>query len=400
MKFEFQARTITGEIKSGIVEASTREAALSALKEKEFYVTALQEHAPPIYAIKLNIFERVSKKDIAIFSRQLAIMFKSRIPLVETLRTLSQQMNNAFFQENILKIAEDVEGGTSLSKALAVHPKIFSSFYVSMVSSGEASGKLTDVFLYLADYLEKEHHLKSKLIGAFIYPSFILAVFIGVVALIVGYVIPQLSTILKETGQELPLITRIVISVSDFTRTKGWVLVIVFAILALIIYQILKMPKGKSFFDKNILRVPFVGDFMRKFYITRVALNLSTLISGGLPITQALQITSEVVGNDKYRDIMLEAKEDVRKGDPVSSILKRYPQFISPLFYQMVVVGEKTGTIDTSLINVVSFYQGEVNRALDDFIKLLEPILIVVLGLVVGGLMASVLLPIYTTGLG
>jgi len=399
MKFNYQARTKTGEIQSGIVEASSREAAFEVLKAHGLYVTALEESLVPIYAKRLKIFERITGKEIVAFSRQLAIMFKSRVPLVEIFHTLAKQTKNLNFKDKIQKIAEEIEGGASLSNALALYPKIFSSFYIHMTRSGEASGKLVDVFLYLADYLEKEYNFRSKIKGAMIYPVFIIFVAIIVASIIILFVIPQLTEVLKETGQKLPLITRMVMALADFLKKWAWLVALILIVGIIFVYRYAKTENGKKFFDYNSLKVPLLGPFLKKLYLSRFALNLSTLISGGLPIVQSLEITSQVVGNDVYKDIILETKNEVRKGETISSILQRYPKEISALFHQMVVVGEKTGNLDSSLQNVVDLYAGDVDRALDDFIKLLEPILIIILGFVVGGLMAAVLMPIYA-GIG
>jgi len=228
MKFNYQTRTKTGEIQSGVVEASNREAAFNVLKTHGLYVTALEDRrAIPFYAQKLKFIERVSKKDIVLFSRQISIMFKSNVPIVESFRAIAKQTRKSVFREKILKLAEEIEGGTSLSKSLSLFPKLFTPFYISMVKSGEASGKLSDIFLYLADYLEKEYAFRSKIRGAMIYPLFILVVFIGVVALIMVYVIPQLSEVLKGTGQELPLATRVVMAASEFLKKRWWLALII-----------------------------------------------------------------------------------------------------------------------------------------------------------------------------
>jgi len=400
MRFNYQARTKTGEIQSGIVEASSREAAFNVLKSHNLYVTALEEAgAVPFYAKRLRIFERITRKDIVLFSRQLAIMFKSNVPVVETFRTIAKQTRKHTFREVILNIAGDVEGGTPLSKALASYPKLFSPFYINMVRSGEASGKLTEVFSYLADHLEKEHAFRGKIKGAMVYPFFILFVFAIVVIVIMVYVIPQLSAVLLETGRPLPLITRAVIGVSVFLRTKGIIIILGLVVLVIAIFQFAKSKTGKRFFDKYSLRVPVLSSFLKKLYLARFALNLSTLISGGLPIARALEITGEVVGNNIYRQIILKTKTEVERGETISSVLEKYPDFISPLFYQMIRVGEKTGTLDTSLMNVVDFYQRDVDRNLEGFTRLLEPIFIILLGGVVGLLMASVLMPLYSIGM-
>ena len=400
MRFNYQARNKTGEIQTGIVEASSRETAFNVLKTHGLYVTVLEgTETVPFFAKKLKFFERVTKKDIVLFSRQASIMFKSNVPIVETFKAIAKQTRKSVFKEKILKLGEEIEGGTSLSKTLSIYPKLFSPFYINMVKSGEASGKLSDVFIYLADYLEKEQNFRSKITGAMIYPIFVLIVFVSVVAIIMVYVIPQLTEVLEGTGQELPAITKVVVAMSNFLKEKWWLVLLIIFVLAIALFQFSRSKQGKKFFDWNLLRVPLLGSFLKKLYLARFALNLSTLISGGLPITQALEITGEVVGNDRYKKIIFETMDRVKRGDPISSVLEQYPELIFPLFYQMVTVGEKTGTLDSSLKNVVAFYQNDVDRGLDNFVRLLEPIFIVLLGGVVAGLMGAVLLPLYSTGL-
>ncbi|PIS40289.1 MAG: hypothetical protein COT32_00555, partial [Candidatus Nealsonbacteria bacterium CG08_land_8_20_14_0_20_36_22] len=211
MRFNYQARNKTGEIQTGIVEASSRETAFNVLKTHGLYVTVLEgTETVPFFAKKLKFFERVTKKDIVLFSRQASIMFKSNVPIVETFKAIAEQTRKSVFKEKILKLGEEIEGGTSLSKTLSIYPKLFSPFYINMVKSGEASGKLSDVFIYLADYLEREQNFRSKITGAMIYPIFVLIVFVSVVAIIMVYVIPQLTEVLEGTGQELPAITKVV----------------------------------------------------------------------------------------------------------------------------------------------------------------------------------------------
>ena len=400
MRFNYQARNKTGEIQTGIVEASSRETAFNVLKTHGLYVTVLEgTETVPFFAKKLKFFERVTKKDIVLFSRQASIMFKSNVPIVETFKVIAKQTRKSVFKEKILKLGEEIEGGTSLSKTLSIYPKLFSPFYINMVKSGEASGKLSDVFIYLADYLEREQNFRSKITGAMVYPIFVLIVFVAVVAIIMVYVIPQLTEVLEGTGQELPAITKVVVAMSNFLKEKWWLVLLIIFVLAIALFQFSRSKQGKKFFDWNLLRVPLLGSFLKKLYLARFALNLSTLISGGLPIVQALEITGEVVGNDRYKKIIFETMDKVKRGDPISSVLEQYPNLIFPLFYQMVTVGEKTGTLDSSLKNVVVFFQNDVDRGLDNFVRLLEPIFIVLLGGVVAGLMGAVLLPLYSTGL-
>jgi type IV pilus assembly protein PilC len=399
MKLNYQARTRMGEIQSGVVEASDKEAASLVLKNHGLFVTTLEEMDVPVYAKKINIFERVTKKDVVMFSRQLSIMLKSNVALIESFRTIARQARNSNFREKILNIAEQIEGGSTLSKALSLYPKVFSAFYINMVKSGEASGRLSDVFVYLANYLEKEHEFRAKMQTAMIYPVFIICVFIGIAVVMFIYVLPQLIGVLKESGQELPLFTRILIAVSEFAKNWWWTLILGLIASAIVFFKVLRSKDGKIFFDRMLLNIPLINSFLKKFYLSRFALNLSTLVAGGLPIAQALEITGEVVGNNVYRDAIFETRDGVKRGETISSILERYPDIISPLFYQMTVVGEKTGSMDTSLLNVVEFYEGEVDRALDGFVKLLEPIIIIFLGIGVAIFVIGILLPLYSVGI-
>ncbi len=396
MKFDYQVRTKTGEIKTGVIDASHKEGAFDILKTKGFYVTSLKKHRVPIFERKLTFFQRVRKKEVVLFSRQLAIMFKSRVPLVETLQTLAKQTKNEKFQEIIIKISEDVKAGSNLSQSFGQYPGVFSPFYINMIKAGEASGKLNEVFNYLADYLEKNEKLKAKVIQALVYPAFVVFVFTAVVTLIVVYVVPQLSEILAETDEQLPWITQLVMGFSDFVRSKGWLILLGIIALIVAIWRILKIPKGKRFFDQRVLKIPFLKTLLKKIYLSQVALNLSTLISGGLLLTQSLEITSDIIGSHVYKDIIRKTKEEVKRGENMSNSLNKYPQEISPLFIQMLTVGEKTGTLGPSLQNIVNFYQEDVDNTINASIKLIEPILIILLAVVVGGIVASVMLPIFT----
>lgn len=395
MIFNYQARTQKGEVYAGQIEASSKEAAAALLRGRGLYVTFLEEATAPIYAKRIVLFEKIGKKDLVMFSRQLAIMFKSKVPLIEALEVLSSQTKNVDFKEKILKISEKVEGGTAFSQALALYPKIFSPFYIAMVKSGEVSGKLSEVLDYLADHQEREYHLTSKAKGALIYPCLILLVILLVIILLVVFVIPNLVVIFETSGQELPLPTQAVIALADFSRKWGW---LVLAIMAVAIFSLIRYyatPQGKAFFDKIFLKVPIFGPFLKMVYLSRFAENLSTLIAGGLPIVQSLGVVGDIIGNTSYKEAILTAADEVRKGEMISSTLNRFPELFPPVFVQMVLVGEKTGTVDTTLMNIVDFYQKEVDRAIDNILSVMEPVLIVFLGLVVGGIMLSILMPIY-----
>lgn len=396
MKYNYQARTKKGEIQSGIIEASSQEAAITLLRKYGLYVTILEEvAAPPLYAKKIKIFERVSKSDIVLFSRQLSIMFKSKVPLVETLGVLSVQTQNLELKEKILELSEEVEGGTSFSGALSRHPQIFSSFYIAMVKAGEVSGTLSESLEYLAEHLEREYHLTAKMRGALMYPSLIIFIVFLVLALMIFFVIPHLSEVLIGTGQELPVVTKAVVGLAAFLRSWGWLIILGIVALILAGFRYYRTERGKKFFDKIFLKLPLIGPFLKMLYQTRFAENLSTLISGGLPIASALQTVGEIVGNTCYKKVIFDARDKVRKGEPISSILARSPEVFPPIFIQMTLVGEKTGTLDTTLMNIVNFYKKEIDRTIDNLLSILEPALIVILGVIVAGLMLAILIPLY-----
>ncbi|KPJ71794.1 hypothetical protein AMJ50_00450 [Parcubacteria bacterium DG_74_3] len=396
MKFNYQARTQEGQIQTGVVEASTREVAIALLQNQGLFVTLLEEEAyAPVYARRITFGGKISRKDVVLFSRQLSIMFKSKIPLVETLRILAAQTQTYVFKEKIIEISEEIEGGTSFSVALSRYPKIFSSFYIAMVRAGEASGKLSEALGYLAEHLERDYHLKNKLRGAMVYPALIFFFVLMVLILMIFFVFPRFVEVLEETGAELPVVTLMILGLADSLKKWGVFLIVITVGLIIFIVRYYQTPGGKKFFDGAFLKIPVINNFLKMLYLSRFAENLSTLISGGLPIAQALEIASDIVGNAVYEEIILDARDGVRRGEPISYRLSQSPEVFPPLFYQMTLVGEKTGTLDKTLISVVDFYNQETDRAIDGLLSIVEPVLIMFLGLIVGGLMISVLMPLY-----
>lgn len=401
MKFYYRARTKEGRIQSGVIEAFSKKGALDVLEKYGFYVTALKEAGRVTFFQQKVFAKKPSIKDIVIFTRQLAVMLKSAIPPVEALRTQVIQAENSDFREAILKIAEMVETGSSLSQAFFSHPKIFNTFYVSCVKSGEASGKVADSLDYLAEHLESEYELQSKIKGAMLYPIMVIMVALGVTALIVFFIIPRLMTVLEEMAQDLPFSTRAMMSFSNFVRGGGWILILIFFIGLVVLFQYFRRsPEGKDFWDKASLKIPLFGDFYKKIYLTRFAENLSVLIAAGLPITQALKITADVIDNSFYKKIIEKTEERVARGETISSVLSRYPEQVSSFLIQMVSTGEKTGRLEETLMNVVDFYKGDLDRFIDNLTKILEPMLMLFLGGLVGILVISIFIPLFQIGLG
>jgi len=395
MKFNYQARTKEGEVRIGVIEASSREAALSLLQGHGFYVTYLKESKTPFYARRLEVFKGISSKDIVLFSRQLSMMFGSDIPLAESLRVLSGQTRNFVLREILFTLSKEIEGGSPFSKALSSYPKTFSTFYISMVKAGEASGKLSESLAYLADHLEREYELASKTKGALIYPCLVFLMVFFILFLMVYTIIPQLSTVIKESAVEVPETTKIIMAVSEFIKKNGLALLLTSFILLFATYRYYKTKKGKDFFDRIFLRIPVLSELLKTVYLARFAESLSTLISGGLMITKGLELSANIVGNAVYKQAILLIRDEVRRGTPISSVLSLSPNIFPPVFVQMILVGEKTGSLDNSLMSIAKFYQKEVERGIDNFLTILEPVLLIILGLVVGGMMISILMPLY-----
>ncbi len=396
MRFNYQARTQHGEIQAGTVEAGSRESAIETLQRHGLTVVLLETtSAVPFYARSLKFLQRVKTKDIVMFYRQLAVLFEANIPPLEALESLANQVSNSYFKDVLFEIGTDVRGGEPLSNALAKHKKIFSLFYINVIRSGEATGKLSEVLKYLADHAEKDYTLNQKIKGAFIYPIFILSAFLVIAVLMLIYVIPQLTTILLETGQKLPLATRILVGMSNILKSWLWLLIIIVAGFIFGLRRYLKIIQGRENWDKLKLKIPFLGGLFRKIYLTRFSENFSTLLKGGLPILSALKISGEVVGNTVYSHLIEEAMEEVKGGGDISSVFGKHKEIVPAMVVQMLKIGEQTARMESILERLAEFYKGEVDNLVNNITQLIEPFLIILLGGGVAFLVASILMPIY-----
>ena len=399
MKYSYQAKDITGARKKGVVEARSKEDVLNFLNVEKLFplevVELGEDGGKGVLNQNISFLTGVSAKEVAIFSRQLAIMIESNVPPAEAIEALGDQTKNVFFKEKIYKIAKDVREGTQLSRALGKYPKIFSVFYVNIVRSGEVSGNLPSILNKVADHLESEYEIMSKVRGALTYPSVILIVFVLIFVVIMMFIVPGLVEVLESSGQELPIATKIIIAISDFF-VLYWYMALILVLS--VIFFFIKFPQtkfGKDVTDKFLINIPVFGNFFKNLYLTRFAENFSTLIASGIAINEALEVVASLIGNNVYRDTILRAKERVVKGESISLVLGQNPKLISPLFVQMVSVGERTGKLDSSLSNVVRFYKRETDAFIDSLSSIIEPILIIGLALMVGLLVAAVLLPMY-----
>lgn len=395
MEYKYLARTNKGTVEGGIVESPNEAAALKGLQDRGLVIIKLESlEGASIFSFRSGLFKRVKQKEIFVFFRQLSVLIEAGVPLVESLKSLSEQEENTYFKEVIMEMANDIEGGVSFSNALSKHSKIFSNFCINLMRAGEVAGRLQESLTYLADYLEREYYLVSKVRGAMIYPAFILFVFLVIGILVMVMIMPNLISILKETGQELPWPTKVVIAVSEFFTHWFWLLIILFVGTGFGLRYYYKTPAGRRLWDNIELKMPVFGRLFQKTYLSRFADNLSALVKGGVPILQALEVSSQVIDNTIFQEIIIRARDEVRVGKNISFVLEEYEEF-PPLFTQMIKTGERSGKVDVILGKLAIFYNKEVDSVVGNLTQLIEPILIIALALITGVLVGAVFMPIY-----
>lgn len=396
MLFSYKAADQKNIIREGTVDAGTMEAAMRTVEQRGYRVisvTPLNEKKT-LFDVEFTFFQRVSNKEVVILSRQIATLFEAQVSALRVFRLLASEAENPMLQRVMNTVSDDIQGGSTISRALSRHPDVFSAFYVSMVKSGEESGTLDKTFMYLADYLDRMYQVVSKAKNALIYPAFVIGIFFIVMGLMLTVVIPKITVILVESGQEIPFYTKVVIFLSDILRNYIGVVAIVVALAGVLIWQFKKTETGQRTLDELKLSVPYIGSLYEKLYLTRICDNLSTMLASGVSMVQALEVTAEVVDNAVFKEIIESTLIDVKGGKSFADAISEYPEVPSVLS-QMSKVGEETGNLGNILSTLSNFYSREVNNAVDTLINLIEPLMIVVLGLGVGALLASVLIPIY-----
>lgn len=394
MQYAYHARNRAGQIKTGFVVAPDQAKAEQLLTENGFIIISLTEQHMSWFASNNPFAPRVSYKDLVLFSRQLSTLISARVPLLQSLRILEKQLENKALLSILRDLIISVENGESFSLALSKFPETFGNIYISLIKSGESSGSVSDSLNYLADQLEKDFELRNKVRSAMTYPVFVL-IALGIVGfLMFKFVLPNLTSVLEEQGGALPPLTVGIIAITKFFQVYWWAILLALGGLILGVRYYLKTPFGRYEWDRIKIRLPLLGRIFREVYYTRFARNLSTLIAGGIPIIQALTIVSEIINNMIYRDILLEAAGDVTNGKNISDSLGSHKEF-PVLVTQMVRVGEQTAQMDTILKKLAEFYEKEVDTKVGTLSTLLEPLIMIVLGIGVGILVAGILLPIY-----
>ncbi|NCN22406.1 type II secretion system F family protein [Candidatus Falkowbacteria bacterium] len=393
--FNYSAVNPNNRSKHGTIVAVSEHDAILRLSQKELSVKSITDTTYSLENKILKFINPVANKDLVIFTRQFSVMISASVPVVESLTVLLEQTRNLSLKSMIAELAFEVDSGSFLSDSFAKRPKIFSAFFVNIIRSGETSGKLDEVLNYLADEMEKSYDISSKIRGAMIYPIFVITALVGVGIILMVYVIPNLTAILTETGAELPLSTRIVITASEFLQKY---LLLVIAFVVAVIFAIRFYSKtyiGHRNLDILKLKMPIFGKLFQYIYLMRFARSLSTLLKGGVTITRSLEIVAKVVNNTIYQELILETLESINDGHPFAEVFDRSDKYMPKMVPQMIAVGERTGKIDIVLDKINDFYSRESANMLDNLSKLMEPIIMVIMGVGVGIMVAAVLLPMY-----
>ena len=395
MLFNYTAIDKTGYETAGSIEATNEDIAISSLQRRGLVIASINSaEEKSLLSSNITFFDRVSNKEIVILSRQISTLFEAQVSALRVFKLLGTETKNRLLSKALSDVVDDIQAGNTISVALGKHKKIFTPFYINMVRAGEESGKLDETFMYLADYLDRSYEITSKAKNALIYPSFVVFTFITVMVLMLTLVIPRVSAIFLETGQELPIYTKIVVGLSDFFVNYGIFLFILLIIGGFFLWKFSKTQQGKFSMSRFRLSIPFIGDLYRKLYLSRISDNLGTMLSSGISMVRAIEISASVVGDPIYERLLKESSQAIKSGSPVSESLGKY-QEIPNIMIQMVKVGEETGELGKILDTLSKFYAREVKNAVDTLVTMIEPIMIVALALGVGVLLAAVLMPIY-----
>lgn len=377
----------------GSFEAVSKEFAEETLKDKGLVIIELRELAPS-KLIGLDILNRIKGKDLVIFSRQFAIMISANMAIVQSLKIIVDQTANLKLKSIILAVATKIDGGAKLSDSLADWPNVFSNFYVSVVRSGETSGKLDEILNYLADEMEKDYDMMSKIKGAMIYPIFVMSGLIVVGVIMMVYVVPKLTNILSEGGAELPITTRILIGTSGFLANY-WLIILVIGIAIFFGLRFyINKPLGKKQFDYFKLKLPIFGKLLQLICLVRFTRSMNTLIVSGITISDSLKVAGGVVNNKIYEELIEKTIKEVDEGNSISSVFSKSNE-IPKMVSQMISIGEKTGKLDVILERITSFYGRAIANTIANLMTLMEPLIMVVMGIAVGIMVAAIILPMY-----
>ena len=392
--FAWKGRSRTGQFREGVILADSRDAAVASLRRQQIQITSLRQKGREMPLLP-RLPMRVATKRVSIFTRQFSVMLDAGLPLVQCLEILGEQEENKKFRQIIHQTRTDVEAGQSLADSMRKHPAAFDNLYVSMVEAGEAGGILDVILQRLSVYLEKIVRIRAQVRSALLYPTAVITIACFVVWIILWKVVPVFAQMFAGLGAELPFLTQMVVTASNWVGRLGWVLILILIVIYFAINRWHKTYRGRRVIDGLMLRIPIIGMLLRKIAVARFCRTLSTLTASGVPILDGLQITAQTAGSAIIEDAVMAVRKAVEEGKTLSDPLgetKVFPQMV----VSMINVGEQTGALDQMLSKIADFYEEEVDLAVAGLMKLIEPLLIVVLGVVIGTIVTAMYLPMYS----
>ncbi|MBI4139162.1 type II secretion system F family protein [Candidatus Uhrbacteria bacterium] len=394
--FKYRVRSADGSVQAGLVEAETRDEAASALQERGYDILLLEKASA--FSISagggFTFLNRITARDLVVVARTLSVMVSASVPLVDAIRNIARQTDNPRLRDLLAQVAGDVESGGKLSDALERYGKEFGEFFINMIRSGETSGQLAEVLEYLADQLEKDYDLNAKIKGAMIYPTFILGGLIVVAFIMMAFVIPKLTVILEEANVALPLSTRILIVVANVFKNYWWLFPILLLVVGFGFRAWISTPGGRYLWDRFKMRIPIFGKLFQRIYVVRFARSLATLNKGGVDLVSALEIVSGVMGNAAWKHLVFATIQEVNDGNSIVTAMLR-EKYVPPMMIQMLGVGEDTGRIQEVLGRLSSFFSREIDNLVANMVSLIEPAVMILLGVGVGIMVSAILLPLY-----
>ena len=394
MFFNYEVLDSEQRTLKGTVEASNRTNAITLLHSKGYTIINLKQKSDD-NIFNISLFQRVRTKDFILFSRQIATLFEAEISALRSFNLVSENIQNPYFKGILQDVAKNIEQGSSIENAFKKYQDVFGEFFVSIVGVGEQSGTLPRSFLYLADYVEQNAETVRTIRKALTYPIFVIVMFIAVMILMFVSVIPKISSILLQSGAELPTVTKVVLSISDFFRDNLSLISIVTVAVGVLLFLYVRTEDGKRNFDSFVVTMPIFGKLFRQFYLVRMTSNLGVMLSSGIPIVQSLDILSRVMTNVLYRDLVEEVSQQVQQGAPLSQAIENQPLIGKNVAY-IIRIGEEAGELTKMLEVITEFYDQQLKDTISTVLDLIQPTVIVFLGLGVGVLIGSIILPIYS----
>ncbi len=394
--YRYQVRIPDGRIQAGIVEAEDSDSAVEALEDRQYEVLSVEPYAGLQSGSDsiMRFFNKIKPKEMVATVRVLSVMVSASVPLVDSIRNIVQQTKNPRLKAVMGDIANEIEGGAKLSDAMERHPEVFTGFFTNMVRSGETTGQLSEVLNYLADQQEKDFDIKSKLRGALMYPAFIITGMIVVAVIMMLFVVPKLTEVIIEAGVELPLSTKVLIWISFALVNYWWVILISVIVLGLAFWSWKRTQEGRYAWDKIKLNIPIFGGLLRDIYTVRFCQSMYTLMKGGQTLVQSLEVAASVIGNEVWKQTILQTIQAVNDGESIVSVMQD-SKHVPAMAVQMMAVGEETGQMTEILQRISQFYSRNVDNASATILSLIEPIVMVVLGIGVGLLVSAIMIPLY-----